>query len=239
MTGKERILILSTVLLTALTAYAGPGERINNIKRDPLYIYGEATKLTVEDAYDGALNILQHNIQQWYEDNDKKNAGRIIRNMTFLADTISTMRGQYHRVFAYVVADKVTETLQKDMELEASMTKDGYNSSLKNTPLHPDSKTDTILRTLLEKTSFSNFATEVTQKRKEGSVTAASRDITLLTPDSYLAVFNKTKKGEPLLYLLKPGQNQRIDLISGQTIDTDILVHNRDSYRLIWFVLSP
>lgn len=239
MKDKHRYQLLFAMLLAAFMANAGPVERINVIKRDPLYVYGEATKPTMADAYDAALNILQSNIQQWYETQDKDKSGRVVRNLTFLADTIHAMRGSYHRVFAYVSIAKVEETIKSDAEKEAKARAGGRSATVDSSAtLHTDAPTNEMLRTLVNSQNYREFVAVITRNRQNGLVISASRDITQQPSGSYLAIFNKTKRDYTLLYLLKPGDGHRDDLITGQKIDSDILFQNRDNYRFLWFVPS-
>ena len=235
----QRQLTLIALLSVILMAHADPGKRINEIKKNPMYIYGEATKPTINEAYDAALNILQFNIQQWYENKDKKNVGKTLRNMTLLADTIHALRGEFYRVFAYISIPKVEETIRTDVEEEAKAREGLHNSNIGyEMPTHKDPETDMMLKALIGKKMFGDFAALVVQYKKDGIVSEASRDITLQNDDSYLAIFNKTKKGDVLLYLLAPGQGNREDLVSGQTINPDLYFQHRDTYRFLWFVPS-
>ena len=229
---------LLSLAVAAVLAHADPVKRINEIKIDPAYIYGEATKLDANEAYDAALNILQFNIQQWYENSDRKNAGKVLRNMTLIADTISTMRGGLHRVLAYVKIAKVEETIRNDAKQVAEGTKKTGNNAVKDAPAHKDPEKDKLLRVLMEKRIYGDFAALVTQKRKEGVVHDASRDFTIQTEDSYLAIFDRTKKGGMLRYLLAPGEGNRDDLISGSRINPDLYFQHHNAYTFLWFVLS-
>ena len=239
MVKHHRHLTLLAFLLTTFMFHADPGKRINEIKKDPTYIYGEVTKPTMDEAYDAALNILQFNIQKWYENKDKKNTGKTLRNMTLFADTIHAMRGEYHRIFAYIAIPKLEEAIRKDAEFEA-MAREGFPIANvgSDTPKHEDPQMSIMLKALMEKTLLGDFSTMVVQYRNEGKISAASRDITLQTDGSYLAIFNKTKKGDTLLYLLTPGQGNRDDLVTGQKINPDLYFQHRDSYRFLWFVPS-
>ena len=238
MKGIHRKLALCTLLATALLVHADPVKRINEIKMDPRFIYGEATKATTEEACDAALNILQRNIQQWHGEKDKTNVGKPLRDLTFLADTISAMRGGLHRVLAYVAMEKVEETLRHDEEQLKQPGNGATNDLLPGSPLHKDPQTDGLLKDLRGKTTYDEFENLVTQDIKEGKVSNASRDITIQTSDSYLAVFRRTKKGDILLNLLAPGDGKRDDLVSGEKIDPNVYVQDKDSYILLWFVPS-
>ena len=239
MTNNHRYTTLLILLLAAIMAHAGPVERINNIKQDSLYIYGEATKVTTAEAYDAALNVLQANIQQWYEENNADKSARTMRNLTFLADTINAMRGDYHRVFAYVSIKDVEKTITRDTEQEEAARKVMRPTAIdSNSQLHDNPETDTMLHALIAKPLFRDFAALVTRYKQEGAVSSASRDITLQPVNSYLAIFNKTKKGEPLLYLLNPRLDGGNDLISGDSVNIELFLNNRNNYRFLWFVPS-
>jgi len=240
MIKDHRYKALTTMLLFTLMVSAGPMERINAIKRDSMYIYGEATKPAAAKAYDAALDILQYNIQQWYdENNSKKRITKTLRDLTFLADTIHAMRGDFHRVFAYIPISKLEETILSDAEMEATARKGAHiPAKISNAPLHPEPRIDEMLRTLIEKRNYQDFASLILQDKENGSISTASRDITLQQEDSYLAIFNKNKKSYNLLYLLAPGHGFRKDLITGQQIDQELFFQNRDTFRFLWFVPS-
>lgn len=239
MKGKYRYQLLFALLFMVIMANAGPVEKINDIKRDPLYVYGESTKPTMSDAYDAALNILQSNIQKWYETREKSKSGRIVRNLTFLADTIHTMRGNYHRVFAYVSIAKLEETIKNDAE-ENSKARTGERPTTvdNSSSLHTDSQINETLLALANSQNLNQFAVIISQNEQNGLISSRGRDITQQPPGSYLAIFNDAKKDKPLLYLLKPGDRLRDDLITGQQIESDLYFQNQNSYRFIWFVLS-
>ena len=236
-----RYLSLIILLLAVLSAHAGPKKTINEIKQDLTYIFGEATKADASEAYNAALNILQSGIQKWYEEKDKKNTGKVIRDMTFLADTVHAMRGDFHRVFAYVSISQLEETLQADENKVSEMVnRSSSTTTLSSAMLDSDPRTSGILQQLVSKDKFQDFATAVTEYKKDDTITEASRGITQKPSNGYLAVFNKAKKGEPLLHLLVLGQGQPSDLLSGRAIDIEIdyFIHNREKYRLLWFVLN-
>lgn len=234
-----KFLTVAILILTHLVAEANPVEKINTIKRDPAFIYGEATKSTQTEAYDAALNILQANIQLWYASQKGDKVTRTLRNLTFLADTINAMRGDFHRVFAYVSIEKVGETVMNDVQNEATARKGGSSRTPQDMgALHHDANTAKTLGELLEKKNFQDFVSLVSKAQKEGVLSSASRDITRQPDDSYLAIFGKTKKEFSLLYLLAPGTGKRTDLISGQQLDTDLFEQDRASYRFLWFVPS-
>ena len=224
--------------IVTMMAMAGPVDEINKIKRDSLYVYGEATKPTTSEAYDAALNILQSNIQQWFEDSKKDRKNRVVRNLTFLADTINALRGDYHRVLAYVSIPKLESTIENDENVEAEAKK-GVKPSIisDNKTLHSDPQMDTLLRTLVSKPTFRDFAELIMKNRNDGIISKASRDITQEAEGSFLAIFTKNKKDYILLHLLAPGSNSRLDLVTGKEFDADLFIQNRDTYRFLWFVL--
>ena len=239
MTYKYRNSVILTMLLVAAVAAAGPVERINSIKRDSLFIYGEATKASTAEAYDAALNILQSNIQQWCDMNAGNKNTMTVRNLTFLADTINAMRGEYHRVLAYVAIAKVEDAIRSDAEQEAAARK-GSRPSVPDSgiPLISDPETKAMLQALMAKPLFRDFAAQVTLYRQEGRVSMASRDISRQPAGSYLAIFSKDRKDETLMYLMAPGQGIRDDLVSGKPLDSELFLHQRNSYRFLWFVPS-
>ena len=225
--------------LVTMMAMAGPVDEINKIKRDSLYVYGEATKPTTDEAYDAALNILQSNIQKWFEDSKKDRKNRVVRNLTFLADTINALRGDFHRVLAYVSIPKLESTIENDEKVEAETIK-GVKPSVNsgNKSLDTDPQMDKLLKTLISKPKYRDFAELIMKNRNDGVISNASRDITQEAEGSFLAIFTKNKKDYILLHLLAPGCSSRLDVVTGKEFDADLFIQNRDTYRFLWFVPS-
>jgi len=222
--------------LVTMMAMAGPVDEINKIKRDSLYVYGEATKPTTGDAYDAALNILQSNIQLWYEGSKKDRKNKVVRNLTFLADTINALRGDFHRVLAYVSIPKLENTIENDEKVVAEANK-GVKPSVisSNKTLGNDPQMDNLLKTLISKSKYRDFAELIMKNHNDGIISNASRDIEQQPSGSYLAIFTKNKKDYVLNHLLAPGSGSRLDVVTGEEFDADIFIHS-DNYLFLWFV---
>lgn len=79
--------------------------RINRIKRDTSYLYGEATMPTREEAMTLAKDFLCSYIEQWIS--ETHDAGKIrsvvARDLVADCEELSLMRGSMFRAFAYVL----------------------------------------------------------------------------------------------------------------------------------------
>lgn len=78
-------------------------ERINDIKKDREYLYGEATMPSLEEAVSLAYELLQKEILDWAAERVNKPIGSVSpKDINQLVDTIVTRRADMYRVFAYV-----------------------------------------------------------------------------------------------------------------------------------------
>ena len=94
------ILTMSVVLAT----FANDNQvaRINAIKKNSNYIYGDATMPTLADAVSFAYETLQEEIQEWAQRDSITIKVKSAIEINSLADTIMTRRADMYRVFAYV-----------------------------------------------------------------------------------------------------------------------------------------
>lgn len=103
----RRFFLLSLTLLLAVPALAQKDAvrtKINEIKRNSRYIYGEATMDTLEEAMELAKDFLRSNIELWVSDYyDMADVQKItVENMMSECQELSLMRGKMYRAFVYV-----------------------------------------------------------------------------------------------------------------------------------------
>lgn len=111
------IRIICSILTLFLTMGASAGdwrlEKINSIKKDGGYLYGEATVSTLEQATTLAYEELQREVYAWLQ-NDSLSVKEINRQ----SDTIMVRIVNVYRVFAYVEKAKLkslpTDTIKTD-----------------------------------------------------------------------------------------------------------------------------
>ena len=103
---KKTILLLCMALWMSVSATAQGGDprtTINQIKKSKAFLYGEATMLDKDAAYELANEILQQEIETWAKDHSKKEADRVVAvDVHQLVDSIVLPRVNMIRVFLYV-----------------------------------------------------------------------------------------------------------------------------------------
>jgi len=79
-------------------------QQINQIKRDPSFLYSEATDETAEKALDAARTMLMVQVQEYLESNQKTAMlnDAIKQSIYTKTGSLEMMRGTQHRVFVYV-----------------------------------------------------------------------------------------------------------------------------------------
>ena len=104
--------ILTFVLVMSASAGDWRIEKINSIKKNNHYLYGEATVPTLQEATSLAFERLQNEVYAWLQ-----NDSLSIKDINRLADTIITRRVDQFRVFAYIEKSKLKptkDTIQTD-----------------------------------------------------------------------------------------------------------------------------
>lgn len=154
--------ILTFVLVLGASAGDWRLEKINSIKKNSAYLYGEATVSTLEQATTLAYEELQREVYAWLQ-----NDSLSVKDINRLSDTVMVRIVNVYRVFAYV-----------------------EKSKLKSLPPVTD-KTDTvpaktpIVEKILEKkdsTLFTDSVRQVINKRffgKEGKMKQRENDALL------------------------------------------------------------
>ena len=96
--------MLLVSLCTAITMRGQRNDksRINEVKKDASYLYGEATLLTRHDAIRLACDLLKNEVKKWSEENNihYNEFPEVI--LSQLADTIAMNRSNKTRAFVYV-----------------------------------------------------------------------------------------------------------------------------------------
>ena len=101
------IIILSLIAVLA-HAMDRQLERINAIKKDHAYLYGETTMPTPEEAASISYEMLQKEILNWATQEGSKKTGKVtLAEINQLIDTITTRRANMYRVFAYAEKGKL------------------------------------------------------------------------------------------------------------------------------------
>lgn len=100
----KRIICSILSLTVVMGVYAGDWrlEKINSIKKNSGYLYGEATVSTQEQATTLAYEELQREVYAWLQ-----NDGLSVRDINRLSDTVMVRIVNVYRVFAYVEKSKL------------------------------------------------------------------------------------------------------------------------------------
>lgn len=100
--------------ISLLAKTSDRSETINMIKRSKGFVYGEATMLTKEDAYELAQEILQRNIEDWALAHSKKKVNKVVAtDVRELVDSIVLQRANMVRVFLYVKKSNLIPVYKK------------------------------------------------------------------------------------------------------------------------------
>lgn len=106
MKANKTLLTLVVSLLLAATAFAqeSPSKQINLIKRNPAYLYAEATMETADEALEVARELLMQQVQEYIGEkirfNDAKDV--LVKNVNAKSESLSMMRGPMYRMFVFV-----------------------------------------------------------------------------------------------------------------------------------------
>ena len=100
----KRLFLSILTLAVVLGAFASDWRqvKINSIKKDNHYLYGEATMPTLEDATSLAYERLQNEVFAWIQSDSIT-----IKDINRLSDTIMTRRVNMYRVFIYIEKSKL------------------------------------------------------------------------------------------------------------------------------------
>lgn len=111
----KRIICSILTFVLVLSASAGDWrlEKINSIKKNSAYLYGEATVSTLEQATTLAYEELQREVYAWLQ-----NDSLSVKDINRLSDTVMVRIVNVYRVFAYVEKSKLKslppDTVKKD-----------------------------------------------------------------------------------------------------------------------------
>ena len=94
--------ILTFVLVLGASAGDWRLEKINSIKKNSAYLYGEATVSTLEQATTLAYEELQREVYAWLQ-----NDSLSVKDINRLSDTVMVRIVNVYRVFAYVEKSKL------------------------------------------------------------------------------------------------------------------------------------
>ena len=97
------LLVFGLVITITLCAQQSDSKKINSIKRNPSYLYAEATMETEEEAFNTAKEALMTYIQYIDSKKSLSNANSVIvKDIANRCERMQMMRGDMYRVLVYV-----------------------------------------------------------------------------------------------------------------------------------------
>ena len=156
----KRLLLIATMLTSVFPIWGQNTKKMNSIKRNPLYLYAEATMETAAEAYDVANDLLLIQVKEY---TDSKKAFRdkdvLIRDIQGHQDSLQIRRGEMVKVLLYVKKSNIL-----DVE---NVTLVGKNSTAEKTETLYTEKTEKVTPTT---------ATETVMEAKPATVPEAAPD---------------------------------------------------------------
>ena len=230
--------LLSIILLLGLaTSLWGMDEalkRINAIKKNADYLYGEATKPTQEEATSVAFQLLCDEVVAW--------TGQGNSQINRIADTIMVRRANMFRVFAYVKKSSLlqgskpqhAEPQKADtIETEApkdSLVTDGVKKVIMQR-FFGRKQNDALLR-LNEAKNFFELKEIMQPLKEEGKIINYGKYATMERPEEcYLIVYDPAGN---ICAILGKGKDERENLRTGMPDN----IHNYRGCGAIWFTLN-
>lgn len=112
----RKLIILISIITISATSLFGQSDvkRINSIKRDPAYLWQEATAATEQEAYDAAEVGLLTIINEYAANNPGSAAAAdmVRNNLAQHCSKITMPRGELTRVFLYIAASQLSPAVE-------------------------------------------------------------------------------------------------------------------------------
>lgn len=195
-------------------------KKLNSIKKNSLYIYGEATAATEEEAHALAEEILYEEINLWAAKKKKfqKSEDLAVNNIKSLCNTLSLPRGNMIRSFIYVkksdiipvnnleiISNTKAEVMEESKveRISSSSTSTTSTAAVAATPMRVPS----CIQELIRYTDYFEMADELKEMKAVGQVKNYARYAQLDNPEAcYLVIYNKAGK---VVVILTPGSERR------------------------------
>lgn len=211
-----RIKSLITILLSVATLSPCCAQSTDEIKRQinsvkkkaNIYLYGEATAKTEEEARGLAEEILYDEINNWAAQQKKLKAAEslMIANKKDIMDTLTVMRGNMFRCFLYVRKSDIRGAENIDV---IDKTQEKPVAKPVETPVYPD-----FVREVAGITKYSNVDSRLKQAKANGEVAEYASDAFPAQPEKYyFVIYNGSGT---VLAVLTPG-TERKNIRTGET----------------------
>lgn len=219
---RNKCLALITLLFVAFSGFAQKANndvkaQINDIKKKTnLYIYGEATAATAQDAQDLAEEILYDEINKWAATRKKLQGTSdfLINNKKSMVSSLATTRGNMFRCLMYVKksdiqkadnADVVENTLPQQPAQRMQTTVESITPT--SHALYPDA-----VRELARISNYQQIIARAREMKASGNISELVDDRFPQEPGAYyLVVYSTDGKVKAIL---TPG-TKRINVLTG------------------------
>ncbi len=176
-------------------------KKINGIKKSSLYLYGEVTAPTLEEAKSLAQESLYEQINEWVAQKKKLQNSRniVVNNKTEIFSEVSLPRGNMYRSFIYV----------KKSDIIAADNSEVIQNNISVMPKKEQAKQalPEAVETLCACTQYDDLAKKIKEFKATGKIVNYARYASLDNPDEYyLAVYNTAGK---VVAILSPGSTRK------------------------------
>lgn len=191
-------------------------KKLNSIKKNSLYIYGEATAATEEEACALAEEILYEEINSWAAKKKKfqKSSDLAVNNIKSLCNTLSLPRGNMIRSFIYVKKSDIipVNNLEIISNTKAEVVEESKVECISSSTVAPV-RVPSCIQTLVRYTDYFEMADELKEMKAAGQVKNYARYAQLDNPEvCYLVIYNKAGK---VVAILTPG-SERWNVATGK-----------------------
>lgn len=229
--------ILMGCVVSALWAADSHLQRINAIKKNADYLYGEATMAVQTDAASLAYEQLQKQVFDWAQRDSITLKVKSVTEINRLADTLMMRRAEMYRVFAYVRKSDLTEPSAPPQDsLVNDSVKSLVNDSVRQVIRQRffgkrNRQNDALLR-IKEAKNFFELKAIMQPLKERGDIIDYGKYATAKQPEQcYLIVYDPAGN---IRALLGKGDNVRKNLKTG----SDDGIGNYRGCGAIWFTLN-
>lgn len=242
---KTNVILTVCLLMLSqtMTAQEEVLARINEIKLDSTYLYGEATLQTTQAAYSMSNELLMKEVKDWIKKSTTKQSPLAAEDLSNIMDSVVLPRLSMFRVFTYVKKSDLISILKeagfnveqtKSSEPSIVMVDNPYSTTEHPTTITPNEveELSPVLQKIIGAKTFFELKDIIEPLYANGLVSKYGKYATMSQPaDSYLIIYNTS--GDIVAYLGK-GTEKRKNL-STQKPDSE---HNYSGCGAIWFQLK-
>lgn len=205
---KRIFLIPILALLPLLTANANDNDavkkQINSIKKNNIvYLYGEATAETEEEARGLAEEILYQSINEWIANKKKMQESRniVVKDQNELTTTMTLPRGNMFRAFVYVKKSDIIPANNTVVLENTAVTEPKNLGGAEEVDTMPE-----VVKLIASCTEYSDMVAYIKQYKAKGVIDNYGRYASLDNPENYyLAIYNTAGK---VVAVLSPGEER-------------------------------